>query len=285
MTKTIDRVLIKRDPIANEVPVIFDSPHSGTAYPDDFGHNIPMADLRKAEDTFVDDLYEDAPHRGAHLLVALFPRAYIDPNRSVLDINPDLLDDAWPDPLAPGEKTRIGHGLIWSVSVDGTAMYDRKLSVAEVRNRIDAFYKPYHGLLKETLDDVHRRHRRFWHIDCHSTTSVSSENSPEGRAGIARADFILGDRDGTACDPAFTAFVKDVLTEMGYTVKLNDPFKGVELVRAYSDPAANRHSLQVEINRILYMDENTLVPHEGYAKLKANVTRMIEAICNHARKV
>jgi N-formylglutamate deformylase len=285
MTKTIDRVLIKRDPIADEVPVVFDSPHSGTTYPDDFGHAISMADLRKAEDTFVDDLYEDAPHRGAHLLVALFPRAYIDPNRSVLDINPDLLDDAWPDPLAPGEKTRIGHGLIWSVSVDGNTMYDRKLGVAEVRNRVDTFYQPYHGVLKETLDDVHRRHGRLWHIDCHSTTSVSTENSPEGRAGVARADFILGDRDGTACDPAFTAFVKDVLSEMGYTVKLNDPFKGVELVRAYSDPAANRHSLQVEINRVLYMDENTLVPHEGYAKLKANVTRMIEAICNHARKV
>ena len=138
-------------------------------------------------------------------------------------------------------------------------------------------------MLKETLDDVHRRHGRVWHIDCHSMTSVSTENSPEGRAGVVRADFILGDRDGTACEPAFTTFVKNVLAEMGYTVKLNDPFKGVELVRAYSDPAANRHSLQVELNRTLYMDENTLVPHEGYAKLKANVTRMIEAICNHAR--
>ena len=136
----------------------------------------------------------------------------------------------------------------------------------------------------ETLEEVHARHGRLWHVNCHSTTSISAPNSPEGKAGVRRADFILGDRDGTTCDPAFTAFVGEALSSYGYGVKFNDPFKGVELVRAYSDPASACHSIQIEINRTLYMDEDTLVPHEGYAELKANITRMIEAICEYAAR-
>ncbi len=284
MARTVERVLVKRDPIGNEFPMVFDSPHSGTLYPDDFGHVAPMARLRKAEDTFIDDIYEHAPAKGGHLLEALFPRSYLDPNRSLEDLDPGLLDGEWPEPLAPGQKTRMGHGLIWSMCDGAIPMYDRKLEVDAVKRRIDTFYKPYHATLKEVLDEVYARHGHIWHVNCHSTTSISAPNSPEGKAGVRRADFILGDRDGTCCDPAFTAFVQDVLMGMGYEVKLNDPFKGVELVRAYSDPANARHSIQIEINRTLYMDEETLVPHEGYAELKANVTRMIEAICEYATR-
>ena len=76
--------------------------------------------------------------------------------------------------------------------------------------------------------------------------------------GRPRADIVLGDRDGTTCAPEFTAFVRDVLAGHGYDVKVNDPFKGVELVRAYADPAGGRHSLQLEINKRLYMDTATL---------------------------
>ncbi len=100
----------------------------------------------------------------------------------------------------------------------------------------------------------------------------------EGGAGTARADFVLGDRDGTTCDPAFTDFVRAALAAMGYTVKVNDPYKGVELVKAYSDPARGRHSLQVEINKRLYMDEATRAKHSGFAPLQRNLQRMVEAI-------
>ncbi|HJO69686.1 MAG TPA: N-formylglutamate amidohydrolase, partial [Rhodospirillales bacterium] len=98
MARTVERVLVKRDPIGNEFPMVFDSPHSGTLYPDDFGHVAPMARLRKAEDTFIDDIYEHAPAKGGHLLEALFPRSYIDPNRSLEDLDPGLLDGEWPEP-------------------------------------------------------------------------------------------------------------------------------------------------------------------------------------------
>jgi N-formylglutamate amidohydrolase len=104
--------------------------------------------------------------------------------------------------------------------------------------------------------------------------SVAGKQSEDG-AGSARAEFVLGDRDGTSCDPAFTEFVRKVLAGMGYEVKVNDPYKGVELVRAYADPKAGRHSLQIEINKRLYMDEATLQKSAGFAKLQQDLSHLL----------
>ena len=100
----------------------------------------------------------------------------------------------------------------------------------------------------------------------------------DGRAGVQRADFVLGDRDGTTCAPEFTAFVRDTLVGLGYAVKVNDPFKGVELVRAYADPAAGRHSLQLEVNKRLYMDAGTLQKSAGFTSLQAHLSHLLDAI-------
>jgi N-formylglutamate amidohydrolase len=100
--------------------------------------------------------------------------------------------------------------------------------------------------------------------------------------GSVRPDFVLGDRDGTTCDPAFTAFVQATLEDMGYDARVNDPYKGVELVRAYSDPARGRHSLQIEVNRKLYMDEATITPNAGFALLQANLERLIMSVREYA---
>jgi N-formylglutamate amidohydrolase len=100
----------------------------------------------------------------------------------------------------------------------------------------------------------------------------------EGGGGVPRADIVLGDRDGTTCAPAFTAFVREVFEGFGYSVKVNDPFKGVELVRAYADPARGRHSLQVEINKRLYIEGNTLRKHDGFATLQTHLMQLVDAL-------
>src|SRR5512134_3171678 len=90
------------------IPLVFDSPHSGEWYPDDFDHAPPRALVRQAEDTHVARLWSHAPDIGATLPEALFPRAYIDATRSLADIDPVLLADAWPEPIAPTRKTDLG---------------------------------------------------------------------------------------------------------------------------------------------------------------------------------
>jgi N-formylglutamate amidohydrolase len=103
----------------------------------------------------------------------------------------------------------------------------------------------------------------------------------EGGAGTARADFVLGDRDGTTCSAEVTHFVRDQLAAHGYSVKINDPFKGVELVRAYSNPAAERHSLQLEINKRIYMDQKTGLKIDHFTVLQRQLMAMLRAMQVH----
>ena len=284
MANTIPGVLTLVEPAGDEAPVMFDSPHSGNIFPADFASIVPELALRAAEDAFVDELYSQAPAQGAALLCAHFPRTYIDPNRAVTDLDAAMIEGDWPEPLAPGDKTvKMGSGLVWRTCYPDLEMYDRKLTVAEVRHRIESYYRPYHAALAAHLNALHERHGKVWHVNCHSMPSLSSAKSPEGRAGIQRPEFVLGDRRGATCAPEFTELIRDTLARSGYDVRLNDPYNGAELVVAYSAPAAGRHSLQIEIKRALYMDEDTLSRNAGFAPLKANLARLIAVICDFAK--
>ena len=268
-------------PARPRVALVLDSPHSGFEFPADFDAAVSEFDLRDGEDCFVDQLYLPAVELGIPLLAARFPRTYLDPNRHRGDIDLDLIEGgAWPHEYVPSGKARIGKSLVWRTLDDGRPIYSRKLRVDEVHQRIDRFHAPYHRGLTQLLESAHSAFGVVYHLNCHSMNSVAGEMG-EGGAGTTRADFVLGDRDGTTCDPAFTEFVRAALAAMGYTVKVNDPYKGVELVRAYSDPARGRHSLQLEINKQLYMDEAARTPHAGFDALRSQLLVLIEAIANY----
>src|SRR5687768_8357181 len=269
------------EPRGSHVPLVLDSPHSGTEYPDDFGCALPVDLLRQAEDSYVDELYAAGPDVGATLITARFPRSYIDPNRSLLDIDASLLDAPWPGPAVPSAKTARGIGLIWRVLDSGESIYARKLGVEEVKRRIVRYHQPYQRAVKDALDRAHRHFGAVWHLNLHSMPAVSGAISEEG-PGKLRADFVLGDRDGSTCEAAFTALVAEALRAMGYQVKINDPYKGVELVRAFSDPGAGRHSLQIEVNQRLYMDERTRARTAGFDELKRNLSRLLERVAHYA---
>ena len=256
---------------------VLDSPHSGFHMPPDFGSVCSDAELRDGEDCFIDELYLPASASGVPLLAAQFPRTYLDPNRHAGDIDLDLLAEPWPHAHVPSGKARIGKALLWRTLDDGRPLYARKLSVAEVQHRIAHYHRPYHETLKSLLDAAHQRFGVVHHINCHSMNAVSGAMG-EGGAGVPRADFVLGDRDGSTCDPAITTFVHKHLAHLGYNVRVNDPFKGVELVRAFADPANGRHSLQLEINKRLYMHSDRVEKHEGFARLQTHLMALLQAL-------
>ena len=219
----------------------------------------------------MEKLYDFAPALGAAWVEALFPRSYLDVNRNTTEIDVALFDEPWPDPLETDAKAlakvRLGKGLVWRITDEGVPIYDRRLSVQEVRSRIDRCWRPYHEAVGAAVEAAHERHGYSIHLNCHSMPAVAAVHSTD-YPGLVHADFVIGDRDGTTADPALSRMICKHLESLGYKVSYNHPYKGVELVRRYGDPARHRHSVQVEINRRLYMDERTLVPHQGFEPLK-----------------
>jgi N-formylglutamate deformylase len=267
--------------VAGSTPLVLDSPHSGVEYPDDFGHACDPRLLRRAEDTHVEKLYDFAPELGVAWIEARFPRSYLDANRNTTEIDVSMFDEPWPDAVdtdaATMAKVRLGKGLVWRCTDDGVPLYARRLTAREVQSRIERYWRPYHAAVAAAITQAHARHGYSIHINCHSMPAISGSHATEF-PGLVHADFVIGDRDGTSADPALSRKICEHLLSMGYNVEYNHPYKGVELVRRYGDPAHDRHSIQVEINRKLYMDENTLELHSGYEPLKRSLRSMVELL-------
>ncbi len=264
--------------VPGTTPLVLDSPHSGTQYPADFDHACDLLTLRRAEDTHVEKLYEFAAGLGAAWVEALFPRSYLDANRNTTELDETLLSAAWPGELAtePAQlaKVRLGKGLVWRYTDDGVPIYQRLLSVAEVQQRIAQCWQPYHAAVAAAIDAAHARHGYCIHINCHSMPAVASSHATDF-PGLAHADFVVGDRDGSTAHSELTQLIANHLLGLGYSVSVNHPYKGVELVRRHSQPQQGRHSIQLEINRRLYMDEHTLALNDGFTPLKAHLQSLV----------
>ena len=266
---------------APTIPIVLDSPHSGTDYPEDFDYAVNFMDLRQAEDTHVDKLYSFSEELGIPRLDAHFPRSYIDLNRSRFEIDEALLDEFWIGETVSTGKVKLGKGLVWRILDDGQAIYKRKLTVAEIQHRIDNYWLPYHLALSKMIARIHKSHGFVLHINCHSMPSVADRYSTD-QPGLEHPDIVLGDRDGTSADHSITISLARYFRELGYSCWINQPYKGVELVRSYSDPAHGRHSIQIELNRRLYMDEESREINAGFEVLQAHLreilVRLIELV-------
>jgi N-formylglutamate deformylase len=260
-------------------PLLLDSPHSGTHYPADFAVAIAQAQLREAEDTHVDALFAPWIEQGATLIAAQFPRSYIDPNRAVSDIDPALLQAPWQGRTAPSAKSALGKGLIWRCLDDGTPLYTDKLTQAQCQQRIDAYWQPYWQALRQQAQRLHTQHGMLYHINCHSMPSrAAAFSTATAQANKEHPDFVVGDRDGTTCDHHFARHVMEYLRAQGYQVSYNDPYKGVEIVRVLGQPQRAQHSLQLEVNRKLYMHEDTRQLHDGFEKMRAVLSGLGQAL-------
>lgn len=276
-------------PAGPALPLIFNSGHSGHDYPADFRYACDLAELRRAEDVFVDDLFSSVTDLGATLLSAEFPRSYIDVNRAIDDIDAHLLYHDWPGeeaPINPTARSHAGIGLIRRLVRPGLAIYDRFLSVEEIKHRIAAYYAPYHEALQNLIDDAHYNYGSIWLIDCHSMPDASArpKNTPRLEGGdIKSVDFVLSDRDGATCRRDFMQMTRKFLQKRGYSVSLNDPYKGAEIISRHGIPMSGRYALQIEINKSLYSDEKTGEKNKNYVLLKSDLNDLSVFIADFVR--
>nr|WP_311043614.1 N-formylglutamate amidohydrolase [Burkholderia pseudomallei] len=117
--------------------------------------------------------------------------------------------------------------------------------------------------------------------DCHPM--ISRGNLMNLDAGAARPNIVVSDRLGTSADPAFMQWTADWFAHAGYRVRINAPYQGGDLLNALAAPARRRHSIQIEFNRALYMNETAFDKHAGFAALKRTVDAYLDALAAHVR--
>ncbi len=255
-----------RYPANRTAPVVFASPHSGNRYSSSFmaTSRLGARAIRRSEDAFVDEIFAAAADYGAPLIRAHFPRAYVDANREPYELDPEMFAEPlpkWVNTSSP--RVAAGLGTIAKIVAGGAEIYRSRLSFSEVRQRIEACHIPYHRSLQNLIDDSLAQYGACLLVDCHSMPSIAVP----GNSSQVHADIVLGDCHGSSCGSGITQLAEDTLRGLGLRVARNKPYAGGYTTRHYARPHAGIHTLQIEINRSLYMNEQTLTKNAGFDRL------------------
>lgn len=265
-----------RQPAAPVVPLVLASPHSGCDYPPDFvaGSRLDPLTLRRSEDCFVDEIFGSGPALGAPLLSVSFPRAYLDVNREPYELDPTMFSDTLPSYVnVRSPRVRMGLGTIARIVASGEEIYAGKLSFAEAQRRIDALYRPYHTALRGLVEETEGRFGGYLLIDCHSMPSAAGATD-----GRDCPDIVLGDCHGAACGARIVEAARGFLAKRGFAVTLNAPYAGGFTTGHYGHPRRGRHALQIELNRALYMDEQSFRRKPAFDSLRDEMAALVKRL-------
>ena len=261
-----------RLPARQTLPLVLASPHSGRDYSPEFiaESQLDRLTLRRSEDAFVDDVFAAAPMAGAPLVCAVFPRAFIDPNREPWELDPAMFDGALPrQTRARSERVRAGFGTIPRFVATGAEIYGSRIPTSEATKRVETLYQPYHAALAGLVNETRAQFGACLLLDCHSMPSIGGPSDRD--AGKKRKDIVLGDRYGAACGSELMAAAETIIRDLGLSVARNEPYAGAYTTEHYGQPKTGVHAIQVEVNRGLYMNEQQI---ERLPALKTLATTM-----------
>ena len=259
-------------------PLVFNSPHSGRDYPERFLRmtRLDHLSIRQSEDAYVDELFARAPHLGAPLLRAHFPRAYLDVNREPWELDPTMFCEPLSDRFnTTSPRVAAGLGTLARVVAENKPIYRERLTLDDARMRIEGIYQPYHATLQKLLGEALAGFGAAVLIDCHSMPRLA-------RTGDRLApDVVIGDRYGTTCATALVDLAEMVFSGAGLRVARNRPYAGGFCTRTYGRPQHGIHALQIEISRHLYMNEVTLEKNDGFAAMRQLTERLLIALISY----
>ena len=238
-------------------PLLVSMPHAGTHLPEDIAARM-TGTARTCPDTdrHVDRLYDFAARLGAGLLVATHSRYVVDLNRP-----PDGA------PLYPGAANT---GLCPTETFDGDALYrvGEAPDAAEIGERLERYWRPYHETLADTLAGLRERHGAALLFEAHSIRSRVPRLF-EGRL----PDLNLGTAGGASLESDLEARLFAVCQEArGYSCALNGRFTGGYITRRYGTPEDGVHAVQLELAQRTYMDES---PPYSFDEARAEAVRPV----------
>ncbi len=243
---------IETKPQGKAIPLVVDSPHSGVILPEDFHFACSLADLRQSDEFYVDQFGAQVAANGGTFIKALVSRGYIDLNRSIGDLHPDICLTPIPWPIHRSKRVMYGIGLIRHLIRPHEPVYAGPLTIEEITHRITDYYNPYYEVLGNAIAETQKQFGYVLHLNIHSMPNIGMDGGPQ------QADIVLGDHDGHSSGRMYRDMLKKYFESCGLKVVINNPYKGAELTRRFSKPRQGIHSIQIEVNKALFMDETTL---------------------------
>jgi len=250
-------------PARQILPFIFASPHSGRTYPGSLlgASRLDALTLRRSEDAFVDELFEPVVAMGAPLIAARFPRAYCDANRAPGELDTGMFAGPLGVPVdSPSPRVAAGLGMIPRIVRDGAEIYAAKLAPGDADMRLKFLYRPYHAALSALVDETLARFGVAIVVDCHSMPSA-----------LSVPDIVLGDRFGTSAAAFLIDATHHALADTGFSLARNAPYAGGYTTMLHGKPEAGCHALQIEINRQLYLHEDSITRRSGFDSFKTRL--------------
>ena len=253
------------EPLALTSGIVIASPHSGRNYLSSVKEQsiLDPITLRSSEDAFVDELMDFAPALGIPLICSEIPRAFVDLNRGRDELDPAIIEGIKPNRQNP--RVISGLGVIPRVVANGKEIYSGKLSKEAAIERLENFWDPYHSKLAELLD---RARQQFGYSILIDTHSMPHEAILNASSSFRTSQIVLGDRYGATCAPEIINDLIKLISKNGLRASRNIPFSGAYIVQKYGSPGLNRHAIQLEIDRSIYMDERKIQKLEKFHKLK-----------------
>lgn len=257
-------------PHHSPAPVLVEVPHSGLQVPPDIETEIDTSAhaVLRDSDIYVDKLYQRAPEHGATLLVSKVSRYVVDLNRG-----PDEVDSA-AVPRHPKARHIPARGVVWRARTDGTPLLRAPLTQQQFERRIERYYTPYHHALRTEAARLHREYGHVVILAAHSMPSTGRRRF--GGRHVRRADIVPGTRGRSTADGRIINLVDQHFRDAGLSVKHDEPYRGGWTTASYGAPKRGQHAIQIELNRALYVDEQTSEIKRGdFEQLQRVLERLV----------
>ncbi len=273
-------------PHGNPNSLVFNSPHSGTYFPKDALSQVAVdpALLHYSSDMYVDQLIKKTPYFGATVFHNHYARTYVDTNRSPLEIDPDMFNAPLGNiPFKITDKVNHGFGIFSRRIYNGLEIYYHRLHISEISERLNKIYHPIHNELNSIIDQLYQKHGFTLFIDCHSMPSYNFIDPK--LSNDSQADVIIGNCFNQSCGEIITEYIAKFFTKRGMKVAFNKPYSGGFNTQNYGIVSANKHALQLEFSRALYMNEETLTISKGLTKLQNIITALSEDLAKNLSRL
>lgn len=228
-------------------------PHSGERVPAEtpWLHGLPEPVLMCDVDRYVDRLYIPVLNQ-LHIphVVTEWHRCVVDLNRLPDDVDPESVEGSTNPP------GKFWNGLIWVRTTRGHKLLPKPIPATLHKQLVKEYFQPFHDSILEIYADFRNQGaKRIYHLDAHSMPSKGTKSHKD--PGETRADIVISDCEGTSCSAEYKDLVIAAYKEAGLGVAYNWPYGGGRVTQTYGKPSLGQDTIQVEINRALYMNEET----------------------------